>query len=106
MPANRRNVRLPHHPTAAHGHRQRQLTRVIERAPPCSRALRGAAREGFCEMKLLQWRNKWRRLSSLRFSSVVVTFRRLESPRHLFRKTLSRMATVTENPCVFGPEVM
>jgi len=39
-------------------------------------------------MKHLLWRNEWRRLSSLRFWSFFTAFRRLESLRHPFHKTL------------------
>ena len=39
-------------------------------------------------MTHLSWHNKWRRLSSLRFWRVLMAFRRLESLRHSFRKTL------------------
>jgi hypothetical protein len=39
-------------------------------------------------MKHLLWPNEWRRLSSLRFWPVFMAFRRLESLRHSFRKTL------------------
>jgi hypothetical protein len=42
---------------------------------------------GSCEMTHLFWENEWRRLSSLRFWSGFMAFRRLESLRHSFRKT-------------------
>jgi len=38
-------------------------------------------------MTHLFWENEWRRLSSLRFWSGFMAFRRLESLRHSFRKT-------------------
>jgi hypothetical protein len=39
-------------------------------------------------MAHLFWQKEWRGLSSLRFWAVFMAFRRLESLRHSFRKTL------------------
>jgi hypothetical protein len=49
-------------------------------------------------MEHLPWRHEWRRLSSLRFLYVFMAFRRLESLRHSFRKTLCRLKRIL----VFG----
>jgi hypothetical protein len=49
-------------------------------------------------MTHLSWHNKWRRLSSLRFWLVLMAFRRLESMRHSFRKTLHVREKRQKNP--------
>ena len=57
-------------------------------------------------MRHLPWQNGWRRLSSLRFWAVFMVFRRLESLRHSFRKTLQWGRILMELPATADAEDM